>query len=79
MLKVPRAARCSQVGEKGEGGSPSLKKEVFSFPGGPEVKNLPCNARDIGLILGLGRLHMPWNPSAVTTETLALRAYTREE
>ena len=29
------------------------------FPGGPVAKNLPCNARDIGLIPGLGRSHVP--------------------
>ena len=28
------------------------------FPGGPVVKNLLCNARDTGLIPGLGRSHM---------------------
>ena len=30
-----------------------------SFPGGPVVQNLPCNARDTGSISGLGRFHMP--------------------
>ena len=29
------------------------------FPGGPVVKNLPCNAADTGLIPSLGRSHMP--------------------
>ena len=29
------------------------------FPGGPVVKNPPCNAKDMGLIRGLGRSHMP--------------------
>ena len=42
----------------------SLKREVFiwtqfgrqcrHFPGGPVVKNLPCNAGDLGLIPGWG-------------------------
>ena len=33
-------------------------------------KNLPANARDIGLLPALGRLHMPQNnyPCATTTE-----------
>jgi len=30
------------------------------FPGGPVIKNLPFNARDISSIPGLGRSHMPW-------------------
>ena len=30
------------------------------FPGGPAVKNWPCNAGDTGLVPGLGRFHMPW-------------------
>ena len=37
-------------------------KSVFpyDFPGGPEVKNPPCNAGDAGLISGQGtRSHMP--------------------
>ena len=29
------------------------------FPGGPVVKNLPCNARDTGLTPGPGRSHIP--------------------
>ena len=29
------------------------------FPGGPVIKNSSLNAGDIGLIPGLGRLHMP--------------------
>ena len=29
------------------------------FPGGPVVKNPPANARNVGLIPGLGRFHMP--------------------
>ena len=30
------------------------------FPGGPEVKNLPANAGDTGLIPGPGRFHISW-------------------
>ena len=44
-----------------------LKKKTennkcWGFPGGPVVKNLPCNARDtaLGLITGLGRSHVLW-------------------
>jgi len=31
----------------------------MDFPGGPVVKNLPVNTRDMGSIPGLGRSHMP--------------------
>ena len=31
----------------------------LGFPGGPVVKNPPCNARDPGSIPGPGRSHMP--------------------
>ena len=34
-------------------------RNLRAFPGGPVVKNLPCNARDTGLIPGLGRSYMP--------------------
>ena len=30
------------------------------FPSGPVVKNPPANARDMGLIPGPIRVHMPW-------------------
>ena len=36
-----------------------LITKVLDFPGGPVVKNLPCNAGDTGLIPGAGRFHMP--------------------
>ena len=29
-------------------------KDFWDFPGGPLVKNLPCNPGDMGLIPGLG-------------------------
>ena len=32
--------------------------EPEDFPGGPVVKNLPCNAGDMGSIPGPGRSHM---------------------
>ena len=34
-------------------------KEKGGFPGGAVVENLPANAGDTGLSLGLGRSHMP--------------------
>ena len=36
------------------------QKQPEGFPGGPVVKNLPCNAKDTGSILGLGRSHVQW-------------------
>ena len=35
------------------------KDEKVNFPGGPVVKNLPCNAGDTGLNPGPGELHIP--------------------
>ena len=37
----------------------SLKWGLWGLPGGSVVKNLPSNARDMGLIPGLGQSHMP--------------------
>ena len=36
------------------------QKQSWDFPGGPEVKNLPANAGDMGSAHGPGRLHIPW-------------------
>ena len=36
------------------------KNPGVDFPDGPVVKNLSASAGDMGLILGLGRFHMPW-------------------
>ena len=36
----------------------SFKIHKTDFPGGSEVKNLPCNARDTSSIPGPGRSHM---------------------
>ena len=36
-----------------------VKNDKRGFLGGSEVKNLPVNAGDTGLIPGLGRFHMP--------------------
>ena len=38
---------------------PVAGKDKEGFPGGPVVKNPPANARDTGLIPGLGKSHMP--------------------
>ena len=44
------------------------------LPGGPVVKNLPANAEDMGLILRLGRFHMPWDNYACALQLLSLCA-----
>ena len=36
-----------------------LIKNLWGFPGGAVVKNLPANAGDMGSSPGLGRSHMP--------------------
>ena len=36
-----------------------LKLAVWGCPGGPVVKNVPCNARDTGSVPGSGRSHVP--------------------
>ena len=38
-----------------------IKKDLWDFPGGAVVKNLPANAGDMGLSPGPGRSHMPRN------------------
>ena len=43
---------------KGDGKSKEIRG---GFPGGPVVKNPPCNARDTSSIPGPGRLHMLWS------------------
>ena len=43
----------------------ALRCDFLDFLGGTVDKNLPANARDMGLILGPGRLHMPWATKAV--------------
>ena len=39
----------------------AFERDGEGFPGGPVVKNLPCNAKDTGSILGLGRSHVQWH------------------
>ena len=40
------------------------------FPGGPEVKNPPCNAGDTGAVPGLGRSYMLQNNEAHAPQPL---------
>ena len=36
-----------------------VQSKMRDLPGGPVVKNLPANARHMGLITAPGRFHMP--------------------
>ena len=45
------------------------------FPGGAVVENLPANAGDTGLSLGLGRSHMPRSSWAREPQLLSLRVW----
>ena len=47
--------------EKGTKTEKREQEESLGFPGGPGVKNPPCNAGNTGSIPGLGRPHMPWS------------------
>ena len=38
-----------------------LKNQAQGFPGGPVVKNPPCDARNTGLNTRPGRSHMLWS------------------
>lgn len=42
----------------------AAERREWDFPGGPVVENLPVNAGDVGLILALGRSHMPQGTKA---------------
>ena len=55
------------------------RQEYWSgdFPGGPVVKILPVNARDMDAIPGLGRSHMPQSNQACAPQLLRLCAVTR--
>ena len=64
-------------------------RENRDIPGGPVVKNLPANIRDMGFIPGLGRYphavrqlsprttaskaHVPWSLNSATREATARR------
>ena len=54
------------------------KMEYRGFPGGSVVKNPPANARDMGAIPGLGRLHVPQNNWAWVPQVLSLCSRARE-
>ena len=38
-----------------------LKVYAWDCAGGRVVKNLPASAKDVGVIPGSGRSHMPWS------------------
>ena len=44
-------------------------KVVVGLPWCPAVKNTPANARDVGLIPGLGRFHMLWGQLSLCAST----------
>ena len=58
-----KPAELSEVVLRVEGSTRDLRgfKKLTSedFPGGPVVKNPPCNARDTVLVTGARRSHMP--------------------
>ena len=65
------AAKCPAIRDE-------LESMAWDFPGGPVVKNLPCNARDVGLIPGWGT-KIPYaveqlSPCTATTECMCSRA-----
>ena len=47
--------------DKINGGKGSIRNTFGDFPGGAVDRNPPANAKDMGSIPGLGRLHMPWS------------------
>ena len=56
-----------------------MSESNWDFPGGPVIKNLPCNAGDMGSIPG-GELrsHMSWNNWEHAPQLLNPHATTRE-
>lgn len=44
--------------EEGQSREFGLRKKSLKLPGGSEVRNLPVNAGDAGLISGPGKSHM---------------------
>ena len=53
----------------------NLKYDTGDFPGGAVVKNLPANARDMGLSPGPGRSHMPEQLTSLRTLEPASHSY----
>ena len=49
-------------------------KGVSGFPGGPVDENHPASARDMGLIPGLGRSHIPWSNKVCAPQLPSLSA-----
>ena len=47
-------------------------KRVLGFPGGAVVKNLPCNAGDMGSTPSPERSHMPWSNKGQVQQPLSL-------
>ena len=64
--KIPQATWHSQKKKK------NIYIYIYDFPGGPVVKNLPCNAKDVGSIPSQGTKI----PHAI--QQLSQRATTRE-
>ena len=52
-----------------------ILKMIQGFPNSAVVDNLPANAGDTGLSLGLGRSHMPWSNWACEPQLLSLRVW----
>ena len=50
-------------------------KDIWGFPGGAVVENLPANAGDTGSSPGLGRSHMPGSNWAREPQLLSLRVW----
>ena len=51
-----------------------VKSTMRDLPGGPVVKNLPANARDMGSVSGQGRFHMPRSNKAHVSQPLSARS-----
>ena len=54
------------------------KDKVMDFSCGLVVNNPPANARDTGLITGLGRFHITWGSSAPVPQLLSPHTTTTE-
>ena len=55
--------------------TPPYLKKTWDFSGGPEVKNLPCHARDVDSVPGLGRFRMPWGNHALQLRLDTVKLY----
>ena len=52
--------------------------QIWGFPGGAVVENLPANAGDTSSSPGPGRSHMPQSDQARAPQLLSLRSRARE-